>query len=271
MLLPLSFISCKKTTVTQEPSPDAEICLIQKIQFDDGTYEKYFFDSNNKLANSILTYADETGAIVEVPLRYEYNSSGNLLKTIGSDGYTDNYIYDSNGKLIRVIFSDDKNEIVEAFSVTMDTQNRLVKVVTQTYGLTGLYEYKGPEGTLSRVEVRYGGEIFDLYEITSHETESSRKSYDIAITGHPFDPGVFTNDMVYYPFNIKPNQGLPTKGRVWTSYDENWEKLTNNLRVYYDYTATRKFNSNNFVTERASSDAITKQTFLKFFNYSNCN
>lgn len=264
-------ISCKKKTGVIKPSSDATICLIQKIQYDDGTYEKYSFDANKKLVSSILTYLDEDGIVNEVPLSYEYNSAGNLLKTKGSDGYTDSYIYDATGKLTRVVFTDDQNEIIEAFTVTMDSQNRLTKVISQNLELTGLYEYNGQENALSKVEVSYQGKVFDRYEVSAYETDKTKKSYDVPITGHPFDPSAFTNDMIYFPFNIKPSQGLATKGKVWTSYDENWENLTNNLRVYYDYTATRKFNSNNFVTERASNDAVTKQVFLKSYNYSNCN
>ena len=264
-------ISCKKPTSADDPAPTATTCLIQKVEYDEGYYEKYTFDANKKLISCVLTYKDETDKVVEVLQKYEYNASGNLLKTTNSEGYLDSYIYDANGLLTRVDFFNPKNVMEEQFAVTMDAQKRLTKVIAKTSGLTGVYEYNGQDNALSKVEVSYQGKVFDLYEVSSYETDKTKKSYDLTITGHPFDPWVFTGDMIYFPLNITPNQGLAVKGKVSTSYDENWENITNKLRVYYDYTATRKYNSNNFVIERTSNDAVSKTPNLKKYIYSNCN
>jgi YD repeat-containing protein len=261
-------MSCAKPET--EATPEETTCLVQKIAYDDGNYEIYKFDANKKLSSVVFTFLDEYNKIAETEMKFEYNASGNLLKTTSQNGWIDNYTYDANGLLTKVIFLDNKGEVYEEFTVTMDTQKRLTKVVAMT-GLTGVYEYKGQDNALSKVEVSYDGKIFDLYELTGFETDKSKKTYASAITGHPFDPAVFTSDMVYYPFNIAPNQGVPTKGKAWTSYDSNWENITDKLRVYYDFTTTRKYNSNNFATERASNDAIEKQTYIKTFAYSNCN
>ena len=264
--------SCKKKADTKDPIPTAESnCLIQKIEYDNGTYEKYVFDANKKLTSSVLTYTDENDKIVEVPLTYQYNSDGNLLKTTGEDGYTDNYTYNANGLLTKVVFTNGKGGLEEEFTVTMDAQKRLTKVIASESGLTGVYEYKGQDNALSRVEVSYSGQVFDLYEITSFEADKTKNGYSIAISGHPFDPGVFTGDMVYYPLNLKPNHGLPLRGKSSTAYDENWENLTTKLRVYYDFVTTRKFNSNNFVIERTSKDAVSGNSYFKKYLYSNCN
>jgi len=264
----LSYI--KKTT-DADPTPVETVCLIQKISYDDGQYEVYKFDANKKLSECIIGY-DDNGKIAEWPLKYEYNAQGNLLKTTSPlDGSTDNYIYDANGLLTRVDFKDKGGALIEQFTVTMDSQKRLTKVIVKETGLTGVYEYNGQDNSLSKVEVSYLGKVLDLYTIQTWVTDKTKKSFDIAITGHPFDPAAFTDNMVYQPFNIKPDQGLAETGIASTSYDEKWEKITPNLRIYYAYKATRKYNSNNFVTERIANDAVTKKAFVKTFNYSNCN
>ncbi|MBP6620072.1 MAG: RHS repeat protein [Leadbetterella sp.] len=267
IMLSLS-ISCQKPEPVVEPTETT--CLIEKIAYDDGTYEIYKFDANKKLSSVVITYLDENDKIVETEMKFEYNSSGNLLKTTSPNGWIDNYNYDTNGLLTKVVFLDDKGEVYEEFTVTMDAQKRLSKVVAKT-GLSGVYEYKGQDNALSKLEVSYEGKVLDLYELTAFETDKSKKEYGIPITGHIFDPTVFTSSMVYYPFNISPNLGLPTKGIASTSYDENWENITDKLRVYYEFTATRKYNSNNFVTELASNDIIEKKTYSKTYSYSNCN
>lgn len=264
-------LSCIKKTTDADPAPVETVCLVQKISYDDGLYEIYKFDANKKLSEAILNYEDN-GKIVEWPVKFEYNAQGNLLKTTSTlDASTDNYIYDAGGLLTRVDFKDKGGVLTEQFTVTMDSQKRLTKVIVKETGLTGVYEYNGQDNALSKVEVSYLGKIFDLYTIQTWVTDKTKRGYDIAITGHPFDPSVFTGDMVYYPFNIKPIQGLAETGIASTSYDEKWEKLTPNLRIYYAYKATRKYNSNNFVTERISNDAVEKKAFVKSYNYSNCN
>ena len=264
-------LSCIKKTTDADPAPVETVCLVQKINRDGGIYEVYKFDANKKLSEAILTY-DDNGKIVEWPVKFEYNAQGNLLKTTSTlDGSTDNYIYDSGGLLTRVDFKDKAGVLTEQFTVTMDSQKRLTKVITKEGGLTGVYEYNGQDNALSKVEVSYLGKVMDLYTIQTWVTDKTKKGYDVAITGHPFDPTVFTGDMVYYPFNIKPNQGLAETGIASTSYDEKWEKITPNLRIYYAFKATRKYNSNNFAIERIANDAVTKKSFTTTLNYSNCN
>jgi YD repeat-containing protein len=268
IMLSLS-ISCQKPDADAEPVETN--CLIQKISYDDGTYEVYKFDANNRLISSILTYEDN-GKIVEAPQKYEYNAAGNLLKTKSDDGYIDEYIYDVSGMLTRVNFTDPKNELYEQFDLTMDAQKRITKIVSKIDGTVGKYEYNGPNGAFSKSEVTWEGKIIDEYVVNSYETDVTKKSYDIVIKGHPFDPSVFTNQIFYAtPFNFGPKNALPITGKISTQYDENWTDLTDKLRVYYDFKATRKYNSNNFTTERASADAIEKQTYIKTYSYSNCN
>lgn len=262
-------ISCKKPE--EEATPVETICQIQKISYDDGTYELYKFDASNRLIEVTLTFEDN-GKIVETPLKYEYNAAGNLLKTTDLGGWTDNYIYDANGMLTRVDFKDDKGQIDEQFTVTMDSQKRITKIVTKKDALTGTYEYNGPNGEFSKSEVRWEGKIVDQYIVSSYETDKTKKSYDIIIKGHPFDPASFTADIIYSPpFNLTSDNQLFVTGKSSTQWNEDWSALTDKLRVYYDFTATRKYNSNNFVIERASKDKITNATYIKTYAYSNCN
>lgn len=268
IMLSLS-ISCQKPDADTEPVETS--CLIQKITYDDGYYEIYKFDANNRLASTILTYEDN-GKMIEVPLRYEYNTAGNLIKTIADDGYVDEYIYDVNGLLTRVDFKDPKGGLSEQFTVTMDAQKRVTKIVLKNDGSVATYEYNGPNGALSKSEAIFEGKILDQYVISEYVSDATKKSYDITIKGHPFDPAAFTNQIIYSePFNFGPRNSMVTKGKIATQFNEDWSELTDKTRVYYDFTATRKYNSNNFTIERASADAIEKKTYLKTFSYSNCN
>jgi YD repeat-containing protein len=268
IMLSLS-ISCQKPDADAEPVETN--CLIQKISYDDGTYEVYKFDANNRLTSTILTYEDN-GKIIEVPQKYEYNASGNLLKTTNDEGYIDEYIYDAAGMLTKVNFTNEKKELYEQFTVTMDAQKRITKFVQKSDGAVANFEYNGPNGVFSKSEVTLDGKILDQYIVSGYETDATKKSYEILIKGHPFDPSYFTSGIIYsVPFNFTPKTTLVTSGKVATQLDENWSDFTNKLRVYYDFKATRKFNSNNFAIERSSVDAIEKQTYIKTYAYSNCN
>lgn len=263
-------LSCVKPSSTDDPAPTETICLIQKISYEDGLYDVYKFDVNKRLSESISTF-NENGKIVEWPVKYEYNAQGNLLKTSGNDGSSDNYIYDASGLLTRVDFKDKGGVLEEQFTVTMDSQNRLTKVIAKNSGLTGVYEYNGPDNVRSKAEVSYLGKIVDLYTIQTWVTDKTKKSYALSITGHPFRPGIFTNEMIYYPFDIKGNVGLPETGIASTSLDEKFENFTPNLRIYYAFKSVRKYNSNNFVIESVTNDAVEKKVYTSTLNYSNCN
>ncbi len=205
-------------------------------------------------------------------MKFEYNQAGNLLKGSSNDGWTDNYIYDSNGLLTRVEYKDEKGQIADEYFVTMDAKKRITKIVTKTDGIQGIYEYNGPNGVFSKSEVKWEGKILDQYIVSGYETDQSKKGYDIAITGHPFDPASFSNQAFYSPpYNFGPVNSLPTVGKISTQYNEDWSDITDKIRVYYDFKATRKFNSNDFVIERTSADAIENKKFIKTYSYSNCN
>lgn len=262
-------ISCEKPA--EEVAKTETVCQIQKVSYDDGNYEVYKFDANKRLESVILTYEDG-GKIIEYPMKFEYNQAGNLLKGSSNDGWTDNYIYDANGLLTRVEYKDEKGQIADEYFVTMDAKKRITKIVTKVDGIVGTYEYNGPNGVFSKSEVKWEGKILDQYILSGYETDQSKKGYDIAIKGHPFDPGTFSNQAFYSPpYNFGPVNSLPTVGKVSTQYNEDWSEVTDKLRVYYDFKASRKFNSNNFVIERTSADAIENKNYIKTYSYSNCN
>jgi YD repeat-containing protein len=272
LFLFFALLSCKKKIAADDPTPIATICQVQKISYSDGAYELYKFNAN-KLLSEVTIHVKISDLLLfqDVLVKFEYNAQGNLLKASGDDGSTDNYIYDANGLLTRVDFKDKSGTLTEQFTVTMDSQKRLTKVVVKNSGLTGAYEYNGQDNALSKVEVSSQGKIIDLNTVQTWQTDKTKKGYKIAITGHPFDPGVLTGDMVFYPFSIKSDWGLPETSIYSTNYDEKWEKLTNNLRIYSAFKTTYKYNSNNFVIERIANDAVTKTAYTNTYTYSNCN
>ncbi|MCF8323493.1 MAG: hypothetical protein K9I84_00935 [Leadbetterella sp.] len=268
IMLSLS-LSCQKPDADAEPVETN--CLIQKISYDDGGYEVYKFDANKRLESLIIAFKSED-KIVEVLLKFEYNAAGNLLKTINDEGFIDEYIYDAAGLLTKVIFTDEKKEIYEQFDVTMDAQKRITKFVQKSDGVVATFEYNGPNGVFSKSEATLGGKIIDQFIVNSYETEPSKKSHAIMIKGHPFDPAYFTNDIIYsVPFNFVPKNYLPTAGKAFTQYNEDWSDFTDKTRVYYDFTTTRKFNTNNFTMESVIKDAVEKETYTNTYSYSNCN
>ncbi|OYU67925.1 MAG: hypothetical protein CFE22_02620 [Cytophagaceae bacterium BCCC1] len=262
-------ISCEKPA--EEVAEIETLCQIQKISYDDGHYELYKFDGNNRLVETIFTYDDE-GKITEFPVKHEYNASGNLSKSTDSYGWTQESIYDANGVITRMDFKDEKGELYEQYSITLDSKKRITKLVSKIEAIECTYEYNDPSGGLSKSEVKWQGKILDQYNVSSYETDKTKKSYDIVIKGHLFNPAQFTQDIIYdIPLNFKSDNLMAVKGKASTQYNEDWSTLTDKLRLYYDYTATRKFNSNNFVIQRASADAIENKTYIKTFAYSNCN
>lgn len=261
-------ISCEKPV--GEVAKTETVCLIQKISYDDGNYELYKLDANNRLVETIFTY-DKEGKITEYAVKHVYNAAGNLEKTSDAFGWTQNWMYDANGSLTRMDFKDEKGELYDQFTFTTDAQKRITKLITKSDGSTVTYEYNGPNGAFSKSEMIWEGKLIDRYIISSYEQDKSKKSYRLIFKGHPFEPAQFTYDMFYGDPLYLIADNLPTTGTASTQYDKDWAEITDKTRIYYDYKATRKFNSNNYVIERASADAIENKTYLKYYSYSNCN
>ncbi|MCP9768335.1 hypothetical protein EGI22_10455 [Lacihabitans sp. LS3-19] len=258
-----------ETLVEPKPSETAD-CLVQRIDYYDNTYALFKFDESKKLIQATLSFFGEDSVLYEWPVNYLYNSEGNLVKSTTRNGASINYFYDSDGILLRVEFKTNNGKIEELFTISMDGQKRITKVIAQASGLTGLYTYNGPQGQLTKIEIRFEGKVTYLYEVKSFETDKTKKSFDIVITGHPFNPEAFDFNMIYSPLNIKSTIGMVTSGTLSTSYDENWENLTDKIRVYMDYKFTRTFNENNFLKERTSIDLLSNTAFKKTIVYSNC-
>ena len=262
-------ISCEKPE--EEGANTETVCQIQKISYDDGYYELYKFDGNQRLVETTFNY-DEEGKLVDLVSKHEYNSTGNLIKTTDNFGWSQNWIYDANGAPTRMDFKDDKGELYDQFTFTTDAQKRITKLVVKSDGTTASYEYNGPSGAFSKSEVMWEGKLIDRYVINSYDQDNKRKSFRMVLKGHPFEPAQFTYDMIYSdPLHLIADNVLPLTGVSSTQYDKDWAEITDKTRIYYDYKATRKFNSNNFVIERASADAIENKTFIKTYSYSNCN
>lgn len=262
-------ISCKKPDTDTEPIETN--CLVQKLSYDNGHYEIYKFDAKNSLESATISY-DDNGKISETKLKYEYNAAGNLSKTIGDNGYKDEYIYDTNGLLTRVDFKDPEGKLFEQFTVTMDSQKRVTKIVEKNDGIVATFEYNGPNGVFSKSEANWQGKILDQYVLNEFETDTKKKAYNITIKGHPFDPAYFADQIIYsVPFNFGPKNSIATVGKAFTQYNEDWSDFSDKTRIYYDFTTTRKYNANNFTVERVVKDAVENLTYIVTYSYSNCN
>ena len=269
-ILPIVLTNCK-TPQKDEPET-AKNCLISRIDYEDGTYEKYIFDEKGILKSTTVSYLDENNKLIEIaPFTYEYNASGLIKTTFSDGGYTDNYIYDASGKLTQIEFKDGNKEIIEKIKVTLDEKGRLKTAQYESNNLLGKYEYNGPDGVLSKVEVTFEGKVVDKYEVIEFDTKSGGKGYDFVIKGHFFDPTVFTDGLIYTPLNPSGNSwGLPISGKISTNLDENWENFTNTLRVYSEYNSTYELNSNKFLTKRITKEKLDNSSTSKTYQYSNC-
>jgi YD repeat-containing protein len=262
-------ISCEKPA--EEVTKVETVCQIQKISYDDGYYELYKFDGNQRLIETTFNF-DDDGKLVDLVYKHEYNTSGNLIKSTDNFGWTLNWVYAANEALTRMDLKDEKGELYDQFDFTLDAQKRITKLVTKSEGVIATYVYNGPNGAFSKSEVTLDGKLLDRSVVNTYYQDNSKKSFRMVFKGHPFEPAQFAYDMIYSdPLYLTADNMLPVTGTSSTQYNEDWTELTDKTRVYYDFKATRKFNSNNFVSERASADAIENKTYIKTYSYSNCN
>jgi YD repeat-containing protein len=262
-------IACKPKTTTPE-KPVAIDCQVQKLTTPDGSSYTYKFDANKRLSEILYNYLND-GKPEEQSIKFDYNSAGNLLKTINSEGWVDDYLYDANGVLTRIDFKAPNGKLDDQFTIKMDAQKRITNMTTFKYGLTVNYEYQGSGGLFSRSVVTYANFVLDDYRIKSYESDNSKKYFGLAIKGHLFDPTLFTDDMPYSnPLNFNPSNLLINSAQTTTQYDENWENLASNSRLYWDVTLTRKYNENDFTIQEESHDKVENQTNAFLYTYSNC-
>ncbi|HEY1053644.1 MAG TPA: RHS repeat domain-containing protein [Emticicia sp.] len=269
-ILILFAIACK-TVKTEPETPVAKVCQIQKLTTYDGRSYTYKFDANSRLTEILYNYMND-GKPEELSVKFTYNTAGNLLKVINSEGYVDDYIYDASGVLTKIDFKESDGKLYDQFTIKMDAQKRISSMITQRYGLTASYEYNGPGGLFSKEIVSYDGKVLDVYEIKSHETDKSKKYFDLAVKGHLFDPTLFTDDMIYSnPLNFSPSNLMINTVQASTYYDENWENIVSTSRLYWDASLTRKYNENNHVIQEESQDKVENEKYSYLYTYSNCN
>ena len=259
---------CKKPSGGDDPEPETA-CRIDKTSYSDGTYNSYRFDAGGKLTSSTLTYLDENDKIVEIPVTYEYNTAGNLVKSKTPDGWTDEYTYDATGALTKVEFKNEQGQVEERFTVTTDAQKRITQI-KNTEDFIGTYTYDN-NGNVTKVEVTWNNFIIDrsTYEYDQSSTAQAPIS---AVKGHPFHPSNFTSDIIYSnPLNLTGGGKRPVKGKYETQYNEDWTGAGNTIRTYVDYTSVFKVNSQNFIVEESATDRISSVTNTIKYTYSNCN
>ncbi len=265
----LMMSGCKQSS-GDEPEPEEAACLIDRATYSDGSYTVFKFDANGRLAAATLTAYDENGKIVEVPITYEYNAAGNLIKTNSPGGWVDEYTYDAGGGLVKVAFKGPGGNVEEQFTVTTDGQKRIVKIVTIN-DIVGNYSYDG-DGNVTKIVVTWQEEGIVLDRTTyEYNGSNTAKPGLSAVKGHPFSPAYFTDEIIYYgPLNLTGRQKLPVKGKLETQWNEDYSGF-GNMRTYADYTSTFKSNSNNFITEESAFDIISGETHANKYSYVNCN
>jgi YD repeat-containing protein len=271
-ILILFAVACKPDSATPD-DPLAKECQLQQETGYDGSTYVYKFSANNQLAEILYSYKDENNQPQSLTMKFEYNAAGNLAKVTNSVGDIDNYIYDNSGALTRVDFLDVKGVMVEQFVVKMDAQKRITNILTRAEQLTCTYEYNGPGGLFSRSIVKAGNSnnIIDDYQVKSYETDKTRKRFNLAVKGHPFDPTLFTFDIIYsIPLNLTTPNMLVTAAQATSQYDENYEKFTTTSRLTWDITSKFSYNENGYATQQVTEDKIANEKYTYLFAYTNC-
>lgn len=266
-LFTLLLTGCKKPSEADDPKPETA-CKIERADYGDGFYALYRFDATGKLTGSTLTYQNEDDKIAELPITYEYNSAGNLIKS-NFPGGSDEYTYDGSGVLTKVEFKDKQGQVGERFIITTDAQKRITQIKT-IENIISTYTYDN-NGSVTKIEVFWENMLIDrtTYE---YDQSSTAKPYTSVIKGHPFSPALFTNEIVYYaPLNLTGRIHYPVKGKYETQYNEDWDDFANSIRTYFDYTSVFKLNSQNFIVEESTTDRISNVTNTIKYKYSNCN
>lgn len=259
---------CKKPSGGDDPEPETA-CRIDRVDNEDGTYTLFRFDTAGKLTGATLTYQNEDDKIVEVPVTYEYNTAGNLVKKNSPGGWVDEYTYDGGGALTKVEFKNGQGQVEERFTVTMDAQKRITQI-KNIEDFISTYTYDN-NGNVTKTEVTWNNFIIDrsTYE---YDQNNTAQSYLSVIKGHPFRPENFTSDIIYSsPLNLTGRKHSPVKGKYETQYNEDWTGAGNTIRTYVDYTSVFKVNSQNFIVEESATDRISNVTNTVKITYSNCN
>lgn len=264
-------IACKpESTITEDPM--AKDCQIQKVAYEDGSNYVYKFSAANQLTEILYSWKDEEGKPLTLTIKFEYNATGNLVKVVNSEGYIDDYTYDNSGALTRADFKSPEGELYEQFMIKTDAQKRISSYTTLMDGFNVAYEYNGPGGIFSKSTVKLGNSIVDQYEVKTYETDKTKKNYDILIKGHPFDPKLFTNDLIYsIPLNLQPANLIVGTAQAITHYDENWENFMSTTRLSWDVANKYTYNENGFLTKQEAENKLEKAMFITTYNYSNCN
>lgn len=263
--------ACKPESTTPE-DPMAKDCQIQKVAYEDGSNYVYKFSEANQLTEILYSWKDEEGKPLNLTIKFEYNAAGNLVKVVNSEGYIDDYIYDNSGALTRIDFKSPEGNVDEQFVVKTDAQKRISSYLTARDRFYVTYEYNGPGGVFSKSTVKSGNFIVDQYEVKTYEIDKSKKNPNIIIKGHPFDPKLFTDELIYsIPLNLQPANLIVGTAQATTNYDENWENFMPTTRLSWDVANKYTYNENGFITKQESENKLEKAMFVTTYNYSNCN
>lgn len=257
------FSSCEKKS---DPSLQDAACKIQSLSVESLGNIQYVFDANDFLKEIIFLADDGTKSSV----LFEYNASGDVIKSTATDGSYDIYNYDNARKLTRVDFFQADKTMSNQFVVTMDDKRRITKMVSETWGADASYEYNYAGGKLSKIVVKADGVIFDQTDITAYESDATKKHYELQFKGLAFNPTLPTNDILLFaPLNYQPYSDLWTACKYLDELDDDGNP-TGKLEVYADREVSYTYNTNNYVSGLTIKDKLSPEVIKQVMNYTNC-
>lgn len=170
-LLIFLIISCSKDTVVT-PSPTDKVCLIQKIEYNDGFSDVYTYDSLNRISNSI--YKQDT-------MRYEYNGK-TVLVTKGGLPYSTIYLNDYGYADSIVMKYGELVEVKTINSFNSFGQLVLKSIKRNLFGQSSIettsYQYTGGNVTKEFVDFGDGQIISTDYEYYLDKVDETKKSLE---------------------------------------------------------------------------------------------
>lgn len=116
---------------------------IIKVTYNDGTYEDYTYNSNNKITN-IKTY--DSGEVVEES-NFTYNASGQLSSEVsleGSLGYKTEYTYNNDGTISYVDYEgsiESQTLLTASGTITITNGNITQEIIVDDTPQTWSYTY----------------------------------------------------------------------------------------------------------------------------------
>ena len=274
---------CKKEADTATPTPAVTptpvvetACQLNRIDRSSGEYELYDSDANGRTTKYSLFHADEKGKIPTTPVvgTLTYNAQGLAERvTVAADNYHKQFGY-TNGALSKIeIF--EQNKKMYQYDVTTNANKHItaMKGISFTKDPNSVYSWEYSTTFTLDAQGRYTsltakGADGDYYREIRTGFEPTMKSFfdTWKDNGLPVD---VTNPSAEYGLYMPTAPGQRLKAEYFWGYDANDNYV--GLKKDREFTFSPKANSRNYVTERTSTNVLSKTTSTTKFQYSNCN